>query len=116
MSVAETANTSVTVYNSTTQNQWGDVIDDNTPSLEHIPATLIETGKTIQEPNSPTPRTIRQISCWVPFWSGVTDSSRILDETTGDIYIVVGVTRPPTIIGAPVDLRLDLKRVSAQTT
>jgi type IV secretory pathway VirB3-like protein len=45
----------------------------------------------------------------------VQDTDRLLDETTGDTYIVVSVTRPPTIIGAPVDLVLSLKRISANS-
>jgi hypothetical protein len=115
MSVAETQNTTCTVYRSTTVNQFGDVIDNNVPFLEHLPATLIETGKSVQDPSTPTPRTIRQIQCWVPEWAGVLNTDRILDERTGDVYIIIGVTKPPTIIGVPVDTRLDLKRVSANS-
>lgn len=115
MSVAETANTVVTVYRSTTQNQFGDTIDNNTPHLEHLPATLIETGKTVQDPSTQSPRTIRQVKCWVPEFAGVLNTDRILDERTGDVFIIIGVTKPPTTIGAPVDTVLDLKRISAST-
>lgn len=115
MSVAETQNTQVTVMRSTTENAFGDVIDDNTPFLEHLPATLIETGKRVQDPSTQSPRTIRQVKCWVPEFAGVVNTDRIKDESTGDVYIIIGVTKPPTTIGAPVDTVLDLKRISAST-
>ena len=58
---AETANTTATVYRGTTSNWAGDVIDENTPLFTGLPVTLIETGKTVQDPSTPTPRTIRAI-------------------------------------------------------
>jgi hypothetical protein len=115
VSVAETANTRVSVLSGTTVNWAGDEIDANDPVIEHLPATLIETGRKTQDPSSPTPRTIREITLRLPYWSGVTDEDRILDENTQDIYMIISVTRPPTIIGAPVDLVLSLKRVTANS-
>lgn len=116
MSVAETANTRCSVLRGTTANWAGDEIDANVPVIEHMPATLIETGHKTQDPSSPTPRTIREITLRLPYWSGVTDKDRILDEKTGDVFMVISVTRPPTIIGAPVDLLISLKRVTANST
>ena len=113
---AETQNCVISVLRGTTTNWAGDEVDANTPVIEHLPATLIETGRKTQDPSSPTPRTIREITLRLPYWSGVTDKDRILDERTGDIYMVISVTRPPTIIGAPVDLLISLKRVTANST
>lgn len=110
---AETANTSVTIYRGTTSNQFGDQVDSNVPYITGLPATLIETGKNTQDPSTPTPRTIRAIYCNVPEWAGVLNTDRIMDERTGDVFIVISVTKPPTIIGAPVDTVLQLKRISA---
>jgi hypothetical protein len=45
----------------------------------------------------------------------VVNTDRILDEGTGDVYIIIGVTHPATLTGAPVDVVLDLKRITAQT-
>lgn len=112
---AETANTTVTVLRGTTENQFGDTIDDNTPFITGLPATLIETGKQVQDPSTPTPRTIRQIYCSVPQYAGVLNTDRIKDESTGDVYIILSVTTPPTTIGAPVDTVLQLKRVTASS-
>lgn len=112
---AETANTTASVLRGTTSNQFGDVIDASTAVITGLPVTLVETGKSVQDPSTPTPRTIRQIYCSVPEWAGVTNSDRIKDEQTGDVYIIISVTKPPTIIGAPVDTVLGLKRVTAST-
>jgi hypothetical protein len=116
VSVAEIQNTTATILRGTTTNQFGDEIDDNQPLVQHLPVFLAETGKTVQDPSTPTPRTIRQITCTVPQYVGITNEDRIKDEATGDTYIIIGVTTPPTIIGAPVDLVLDLKRISAQAS
>lgn len=113
---AETANTRCSVLSGTTTNQFGDQIDSNVPRITGLPVTLIETGKNVQDPSTPTPRTIRQILAIVPEWAGIVSTDRLLDESTGDTYIIIGVTRPPTIIGAPVDTKLDLKRISANAT
>jgi len=112
---AETANTTCAVLSGTTTNQFGDLVDANVPRISSLPVTLIETGKSVQDPSSPTPRTIRQILCIVPEWAGITDEDRLRDDRTGDVYIIIGITRPPTIIGAPVDIKLDLKRISAES-
>ena len=110
---AETANTSATIYRGTGQNWAGDTVDSNVPLLTGLPVTLVETGKTVQDPSTPTPRTIRDIYCSVPQWAGVTSTDRLMDESTGDVYMIISVTRPPTTTGAPVDTVLQLKRVSA---
>jgi hypothetical protein len=99
----------------TTTNWAGDEVDSNVPFISGLPITLIETGKTVQDPSTATPRTIRQITAIVPEWAGVLNTDRLLDESTGDTYIIISVTRPPTIIGAPVDTVLGLKRISANS-
>jgi len=116
MSVAETANTQITIFSGTTQNQYGDVIDANTPRLQSLPATLVETSRKTQDPSTPTPRTVRDVVLHVPYWAEVTTDDRIMDERTQDIYMVIEVTRPSTIIGAPVDELVKLKRITANTT
>jgi hypothetical protein len=113
---AETVNASCTLYSGTTTNWAGDEVDANVPVMEHVPATLIETGRKTQDPSSPTPRTIREITLRLPYWTKATDDMRVLHEQTGDIFMIISVTRPPTIIGAPVDLVASLKRVSASST
>ncbi len=112
---AETQNCAITIYRGTSSNQFGDVVDSNIPYTSDLPATLIETGKTVQDPSTPTPRTIRAIYLSVPQWVGLLNTDRILNQVTGDIFIVISVTTPPTTIGAPVDTVAQLKRISANT-
>ena len=113
---AETANTSATIFRGTTSNWAGDEIDNNVPLIASLPITLIETGKNVQDPSTPTPRTVREIYANVPEWAGVVNTDRLMDESTGDIYMIIAVTKPATIIGAPVDTVLQLRRVTASTT
>jgi hypothetical protein len=113
---AETVNTSCTVFFGTTVNWAGDTVDSNDPVITGLPVTLVETGKQVQDPSSPTPRTIRQITAIVPAYAGITSKHRLMDERTGDKYMVIAVTRPGTLTGAPVDIVCDLKRVSADGT
>jgi hypothetical protein len=116
MSVAEVANCQVTVYRGTTYNSTGDQVDDNQIYMENVPALLAETGHTTQDPSSPTPRTIREIVAHIPQYVDVTDSDRLMDQSTGDTYMIISVTRPPSLIGIPVPAVLGLKRVTAQTS
>jgi hypothetical protein len=110
---AETVNAYATIYRGSAVNWAGDEVDANVPYISGLPVTLVETGKSVQDPSTPTPRTIRQIYCTVPEWAGILNTDRLRDETTGDVYIIISVTKPPTIIGAPVDTVLGLKRISA---
>ncbi len=50
--------------------------------------------------------------CIAPAWLGVLNSDQILNERTGDKYIVESVETPPSITGAPVDTRLSLRRIT----
>jgi hypothetical protein len=113
---AETQNCTITLLRGSTVNQYGDEIDANDPLMTGIPATLIETGKSVQDPSTPTPRTIRQVYCSVPYWTGVLSTDRIMDERNSEVFMILSVTTPPTTIGAPVDLVLQLKRVSANAS
>lgn len=113
--VAAIRNTTVSVLRGTGENRFGDTVDAAQPVITGLPAFLAETGKQVEDPSSPTPRTIRQVICHVPQWAGVLNSDRIWDETTSQAYMIIGVTTPPTLIGAPVDTILDLKRVTANT-
>jgi hypothetical protein len=111
--LGETQNTFITLYRGTVTTELGDVEDSNTPVFQDVPATVVETGSVVQDPTTQTPRTIRQVIGLVPEALGVTNQDRILDQTSGDVFIVTGVTKPPTLFGIPVAIRLDLKRVSA---
>lgn len=114
--VALAANTYVAILRGTTESEFGDEVDTDTPYLQGIPAILVETGRKTQDPTTPTPRTIRAVDCHLPDWVDVLNTDRIRDERTRDIYIILDVTRPPDIFGPPPGLLLALKRVTAAGT
>jgi hypothetical protein len=53
----------------------------------------------------------------VPSWTKVLNSDQIRDDSTGNVYAIEDVTRPPTLItthaGGREDLVLTLRRVTA---
>lgn len=110
---AEFQNTTVTIYRGTSTNAYGDEVDANTPIMSGVPAAVIETHNVVQDPSTPTPRVIRQITCYVSQYTGILNTDRLFDESSGDTYMILSVTRPSTLIGTPPDLRLELKRVTA---
>lgn len=115
---AEVANTTISVLRGTTTDAFGDTIDADEAVATCIPVFLAETGRTVQDPSMQTPRTIREVTAQVPGWAGVLNTDRILDERSGDIYIVLSVTQPPSLFGRREDWNqvLSLKRVSAAGT
>jgi hypothetical protein len=118
MSVAEVANTTITLLRGTTTDEWGDTIDAGTPVASAIPAFLAETSHRVQDPTTPMPRVIRQTTARVPYWLGVQNTDQVVDETSGDKYIVLAVTQPPSLFGNPSNwpLVLDLGRVTGAGT
>lgn len=114
--VAAAANTTISVLRGETPDEYGDLIDSNDVAFAGVPAILIETSRQTTDPSNPTPRTIRSVVLTVPEWVGLLDTDRISDESTGNVYMVIEVTKPPTLMGAPVDTSAALKRVTATTT
>lgn len=110
---AEVANTTASVLRGVTVTSYGDLQDDRQPMLTAVPVALIENAEVVNDPATQTPMIIRSSVCLVPAWTGVLDSDQILDEATGDIYSIQDIIRPPTTIGAPVDMKLILRRISS---
>ena len=116
--VAEIMNTMITLLTGQATDAWGNLVDAGTPATTHIPAFLAETRETTWDPATQMPRTVRNITLrvqqWFPVYAGF-ESPQILDETTGEVFFVEDVVIPPTIIGAPVDPRIHLRRVTGPT-
>lgn len=114
-SVAEVQNTTVTLLAGTAVNAFGDAVDAGVPQVQGVPACIIETSEKAWDPASQTPRTVRTIVCWLPYWSNPLagfEGQQILDEQRGDTYFIEDIVQPSTLIGAPTDIRLSLRRVS----
>lgn len=103
------ATTRVSVLGGTSTDAFGDQTDGTTVLASAIPASLIESTRTAMEPVTGTPRIIRTHVCRMPPGIDIDETKRIKDETTGEIYIVVAVTRNANpVLTQP--LRADLKR------
>ncbi|ARX81525.1 hypothetical protein SMD44_00923 [Streptomyces alboflavus] len=103
------ATTTVSVLGDTTEDEFGDETDGTTVLAADIPAALVEATRTAMEPVTGTPRIVRTHVCRLPPGTAVDESHRIKDEVTGEIYIVVAVTRNANpFLAQP--LRADLKR------
>lgn len=115
--VAEAANTTITLLRGTTFDSYGDVEDAAEPMVSGVPAILVETGRTVSDPATQTPRTVRSATCKIPSWLGALNTDQIQDETTGAVYAIEDITQPPSLISSPaggaVDIVLTLRRVTA---
>ncbi|MET9517419.1 hypothetical protein [Streptomyces sp. NPDC002994] len=103
------ATTLVSVLRGTETDAFGDEKDTATVAASGIPAELVESTRRAQEPATGTPRIIRTHICRVPPTTDVTETDRIKDQVTAEIYIVVSVTKNANPVMAQ-PLRLDLKR------
>jgi len=115
--VAEVANTTVSLMRGVGYDEYGDISDDMAAVTPGIPAVLIETSKSVFDPATQTPRTVRSATCRVPAWTKILNSDQLRDDLTGSVYSIEDVTRPPTLItthaGGREDLVLTLRRVTA---
>lgn len=113
--VAEVANTYVSVLGGTVVDEYGNIQDASVVLHSRVPAALAEVSRTVFDPATQSPRTVRSVVCNVSRWLGVTSSNQLLDETTGNTYAVEEILLPPTLMGAPVDVVLTLRRVTGIT-
>jgi hypothetical protein len=103
------ANCLITVMRGTEANAYGDLSDVGTPIYEHMPAAITETSKTVFDPATQRPQTIRSSMCVLPSWADVLDSDTIQREDTGDFFMIQSIERQPMLIGAPPDIILTLR-------
>ena len=115
--VAEVANCTISLLRGVGYDEYGDISDDMASVTPGIPAVLIEVAKSVFDPATQTPRTVRSATCRVPAWTKVLNTDQIRDDRTGDTYAIEDITRPPTLIttyaGGRPDLVLTLRRITA---
>jgi hypothetical protein len=109
------ANTRATVLTGTTTDDFDDVIDSLTPSINPkqrgFPAAITQSSKTVTTPEQPTPRVIRTHVARLPAGTPVGPEDRLRDDITGTVYAITAVTAERGVGHAP-DVRLDLKQVT----
>jgi hypothetical protein len=103
------ATTTVSILGGAGEDEFGDDTDGTTVLASDVSASLVESTRTAMEPVTGTPRIIRTHICRLPPGTAVDENTRIKDEQTNEIYIVVAVTRNANpVLAQP--LRADLKR------
>lgn len=110
------ANTRVAVLRGTPiEDEFGVPIDDNaTPATgyEDLPGSITERGRTVFDPTSGEPRTVRKITGRLPGDVVLEEGDRIRDNRTGTIYTIEESEGQPRSISGRASLSLDLKQVS----
>ena len=105
------ANTQVSILRGTVTDDYGDLVDADTPAYTGIPAALVESSKTVIDPAAQVPRTVRAITCVLPGWADVLNSDR-LQSANGTVFEIESVEAQPSL-GYPPDAILTLRRLTA---
>jgi hypothetical protein len=110
----ELANTLLTVCRGTEANAYGDESDVGTVLYTSIPAGVVEASKTVFDPATQRPQTIRLSKCIVPSWADILTSDTLQDQSTGDYYMITDLQLQPSL-GSPPDKLLTLRWRSGVT-
>lgn len=92
----ELANTHLTIMRGTTANAYGDLTDVGQPIYARVPAAVVESSKVVFDPATQRPQTIRTSTAVVPGWADVLESDTIMDEGSGNFYMIQDITLQPT--------------------
>ena len=90
--------------------EFGDEVESNTVVTTGITAQVTERGRTVQDPNSLTPRTVRDVRGIVPSGTAIRQGDQLRDDTNNRTYLVVEVIRPGNL-GITRDITLQLRQV-----
>lgn len=94
----------------TTEDQFGDVVENTTPIACGVPAAIMTRRERVFNPVTQEPRIIHYYTGRLLWGTQVTIDNRILDETTGQLYVPENISQ----LESPVKrqpLRMDLRRV-----
>jgi hypothetical protein len=92
----ELANTCLTIMRGTAANAFGDESDVGTPIYTGVPAAVVESSKQVFDPATQQPRTIRTSTAVVAGWVDVLISDTIMDEGSGNYYMINDIAVQPT--------------------
>lgn len=104
------ATTTVSILRGTQLDQWGYEQDTDAVYKTGIPMGITARNKTVIEPVSSTPKTVRWYTGRCITNLDITEDDRIVDERTGDIYTISSVTST-TSFAQTKQTVLDLVRV-----
>ena len=110
-SVLKLQNRLITIMRGTAVNEYGDETDVGIVHRQHVPAALAEKSSQTSDPADPVRRTVRTWECILPAWCDVTTNDTLMDETTGNFFMVEAI-EPQTGPGyypAPLILTLRMR-------
>ncbi|MGC5562816.1 hypothetical protein ACPYPG_08235 [Streptomyces sp. FR-108] len=105
------ATTTVTIYRGQTEDDWGDVVDNDTVAGSGISASIIEINEDATTETSGFPRVIRKAIGRVGSEVDVQTNDRIYDEKYQETWVIVSASRVKSPVCA-LDTKLDLKRTT----
>lgn len=103
--------TTVSILRGTTTTAANDVVDSNTPVYTGVPASIMERTRTGIDVSTQSPQVYHHTVGRLPAGTDVTETDKILDETTGKMYAIAAVSTLSSFVHVP-DLRLDLRHVN----
>lgn len=105
------ATTTVSILGGGTASTYGDDIEGTDVVAAGIPASIIEGREVVATESDPQARVIRYYTGRIPTGTAINNNQRIRDDISGTLYVVNNVTSP-TNPAIPMDIRLDLRRVT----
>jgi hypothetical protein len=104
------ATTTVSILGGVTADDgFGDSADNATVSASGVPASILEQERRTTGYRDGMPRVVRYVTGRLPAGTAVTEDNRILDENTGQIYIIDSIAKPAFFVGVG-GLKLALTR------
>jgi hypothetical protein len=104
------ANCTASILRGSTEDEFGQQVDSNTVVTSGITAQITERGRTVQDTNTLTPRTVRDVRGIVPSGTDIRQGDQLRDDTNSRTYLVVEVIRPGNL-GVTRDVELQLRQV-----
>jgi len=106
-----TPTTLVSILRGTTTDTYGDEVDTDTLVYADLPASIMETMRTVFSQDAATPMIVRVVTGRVGGGTDIRVGDRLLDQATSQRYMADSFTRSSSPIHTP-DVVLDLRYVS----
>jgi hypothetical protein len=102
-------NRTITIMRGTRANPYGDLSDVGIPLHTGVQAAIAETSQTYFDAATQRNQIIRSIECIVPAWVDVETTDTIMDEATGNYFMIEGIRQQPGIGYYPAPKILTLR-------
>jgi hypothetical protein len=109
------ATTRVAILRGSTEDEFGEPIDSDTPApgLADIPASITETSVDVLDPAEGTYRSIRKLVGRLPGNVAVQPGDRLRDNRTGEVFIIDEDERQRRSISGRASVTLALRRTGS---